>query len=479
VTKTLRVGLVSEIRDLDPALAWDVGSIMLMMQCLESPFDFSVGGALPQPLLFSDPLEREPSSNDFIYGGRLRPGARFSDGREVTVDEVVASIANVPSIRQRATVEAEGDRVLFRCATEQPYLAALLGPQGALVYRREGDRILGTGPFQISDRTPDEIRLTRNPHYDGDIALDEIVFRSFPADENGACESLCRAISSGEIDFSNMLMRDDIMGLSGVRKHIVAGNSTCLLYLNTRRSPLDRADFRRALACSLDRLALAKTCYTNALAFRATSILPRVLGSASDGLEHDPGRAKELLGAVEFDRSRPLKLLTVWAPRPYLPKPQILANAVAAQLDEIGVSIEVEVANHREEYVRRAYEGDYDLLLSGWIIESPYPGIFLEQLLASHNAPRDGVGDDEASSGGANFSFWRDEETDRLISDYHAERSEERLGRLLDVVSSEVPLIPLIYGAAAIATSFRVRNFTSGVENLFDYRVFHLDVDEL
>ena len=63
----------------------------------------------------------------------------------------------------------------------------------------------------------------------------------------------CKAIARGDVDLTSSLGRDDLMSVSGMRKKILPGTSTCFLYLNGDSPRLGDARVRRAIGHSIDR----------------------------------------------------------------------------------------------------------------------------------------------------------------------------------------------------------------------------------
>ena len=471
--RSLTVGLRNIPADLNPERAWDVGTIFLLQQIVETPYTHTSPAEEPKPLLFSGPLERVASADPPSYTGSLREDAVFSDGSPLTAADVMCCLRSVPAVSRRARVLADGERrVLFQCAEEQPRLSRHLTQQNAWIYRRSGDGgLLGTAPFCVASHERREIRLTRNPNYPKQTPLDELVFRAYgPGDEDERC-SLLAAVQSGEVDFCYSLGRHEVEDLSAVRKYITLGSSTAALFLNTSRSPTDDLRLRRAIALCIDRLEVAASCYANPLAYRATSVLPRALGTHTDGVSQNLAEARGLVAAVGPLR-RPLRIQVVWGPRPYLPDPNAAAETLRDQLERIGLLIDIRHSRNREHHFDVLCSGDYDMVLNGWVLESPDPAVYLETLLASHRIPRQ----IEVMAQGCNLSRWHNLEVDLLISRYEKDGSLATRNSILEIVTEEVPLVPLIYGSSVVTTSFRVQNYAATPERLFDLRLWDLDV---
>jgi ABC-type transport system substrate-binding protein len=305
--------------------------------------------------------------------------------------------------------------------------------------------------------TPDQTRLVRNPHARRPAAIDEVVIQVYPPDAQGRPEALLAALEAGEVDFTNVLSREDIMRLKNVRRLTEPGSSTAILYFNTERPGLDDPRVRRAIALSIDRLEIAKLFYATATAFAATHLMPPMLGRGNDGLTPDPSKARALLTAPDVRKPDRLSILLIFGPRPYLPNPRKVGEFIATQIDKLGISAEIVPTKNLQEYRDRVQRGDYDLVLAGWVADTLDPVDFLETMLSSESIP---VPERKTMFGG-NLSRWRSPETEQDLALLRQEPREEVRARLLRRIADEVPLLPLMYGPTIYAHSWRVKNFTA------------------
>jgi peptide/nickel transport system substrate-binding protein len=450
--KTLRVGLLARVNTLDPRRAGDLVSSLAVHQVFETPFAVPRGEGAAPPVLFTGPLVDEG-------GGRksaaVRPGILFSDGTPLTAALLAASLNQVEDLREQARIEAAGDRVVFTPKKPNPrFDLALTLNYAAIVLEKDG-RQYGTGAYvPAPGSTLDALRLVRNPHSRAKAAVEEIVFTVYPASQDGRPEALIRAIEAGEVDFTTTLSRSDATEVKGVRKLFLASNSTCSLFFNTERAELKAADARRALALALDRVALAEVSYSNALAFAASSLLPPMMGTFRDGVSRDLEKAKALLAQAAGPRPSRLRLVTVWAPRPYLPHPRPVAEAIARQLAALAVTAEIYSPRSSDEYFRITERGDYDLVLAGWIADTPDPADFLESNLHSDHiqAPN------QPRVGHNNLARYRNPAMDAALRRFREGPAAESREAVLQLIASDVPLMPLLYGPTVVVSAWRVKN---------------------
>lgn len=452
--KVLRVGILAGVHNLDPLKAQDVDSLFTLRQIVEAPFATKAGTTELEPALFSGPLEPEPGEPN-TWGAEVLDGVRFSDGAPLTAQQMVSCLEKVSLVAEQAVVEARGDRVIFRLHSPNPRFDVTLSHPQCNIHRWEGEELLGTGAYKIAPGSrAGKIRLERNPHFRGEAPIDEITLRAYPLDEDGAPSGLLEAIEAGEVDYTNVLSRDDINRLSGVRKSLLPGISTAMLYLNTTSPRLADRRVRQAIARSIDRIEVARTAYSNALAFAAPSPLPRALGAADDGLSFDPDAAAALLAEPGVEKPEKLRVLMMWGPRPYLPKPQQYLEVIREHLGRFGIEVEAVPTGDSIEYMGKVIEGKADMILSGWIADVMDPADYLEANLASSRVPSS-----ENISHSNNCGRLTSPEMDRALAAYRAERTSGSLEEVMRVLSEEAPLVPLAYGPTTAVLSFRIKDF--------------------
>lgn len=471
--KILRVGLLTPVRTLDPLKYSDSVSRLAIVQVFETPYAQPPRLGEPvRPRLFDGPLvaEAQGPSGPVLSAG-IAPGAVFSDGTPVTARRVADSLSRVGVVAAQARVEARGERVAFALGAPNPRFDLSLTTGQCSVVLEKGTDLLGSGPFVPAPGTSlDRLRLVRNPRYRRPVAIEEVSFDVYPPDPDGRPGALLAALEAGQVDFTTMVSRDDTTALQGVRKALRPANATAVLHLNTTRPALADRRVRQAICAAIDRRALTDLCYSNAIAFVAGSLLPPGMGASSDRLAYDPGRARALLAAAGVSTPVRLELVVIWAPRPYLPKPAPVAALIARQLAEVGIEVKVTQPRDSETYFRRQEGGDYDLVLAGWIADTPDPAEFLDANLRSDRIPhavRKGVA-------GCNLSRWADPALDGALKGYRENPSPENLERVLARVADEAQLLPLMYGPTIVVSSFRLQNVEVSLLGLADFSTFDL-----
>ena len=447
-TRLVRVGVLSSISKLDPREAVDNISGLVLAQVFEAPY--AVGG----PQLF-EPLRHDAGQQ---YSAAVRPGIRFSDGTPLTAELAARSLRGAKVLQSKASIEVRGDRVVFILTDANPRFDLTLTQGNTAIVLDKGGQLYGTGAFMFDEKpnirtlqAAKSIRLVRNPHYRGRVSVDALDFVVLPADEHGHPGLLVDALRRGEVDVTTALTMADLTthGLTSLTPSMQPGNSTGILFFNTERRILADAGVRRAIATALDIHDIATRSFDrNPAAFVAPNLLPPLMERATGIPITDRAAAKRMLEASGAKSLR-LSLLVPWAPRPYMPKPLPVANAIRAQLAEIGISVELRETKTSDEFFGDLVHGSYDLALAGWIADTPDPADFFEALLWSKMCEGDNH---------SNHSRWKHPAMDTALARFRADPSEENKRQIHRLVAEEAPLVPLIYGQSMVAHARKVRN---------------------
>jgi ABC-type transport system substrate-binding protein len=454
--KRLRVGVLAPVSTLDPREAQDFTSALAVTQVFEAPFAqptaAGTAGGEPEPLLFQERLRRESSTGLPVYTAAVRAGVYFSDGTPLSARHVADSLSKAATLREQADVEVLGERVVFRLKRPNARFDMALARRFCGVTLESAGGLLGTGPFMAG--TKDGMRLVRNPYARKPPAIDEIAFEVYPPDAEGRPGALLAALEAGEVDFTNVLSREDIMQLKHVRRWTEPGSSTAILYMNTERPALADPRVRKALALAIDRLEIAKMFYASALAFAATNLLPPMLARGNDGLNPDLAQARALLSQPGVRKPDRLSLLLIYGPRPYLPNPRKVGEHLAERIGQLGIQVDLVPTATTQDYYSRAKRGDYDLALAGWIADTLDPVDFLEATLGSESIPSPA----RKTIVGANLSRWHSQEADDALAHLRESPRDDLRAALLKRIADEVPLFPLLYGATIYAHAWNLKN---------------------
>lgn len=455
--KLIRVGVLSGMSAFDPREATDNISGLVLGQVYEAPYTMNAGATTVTPLLFSGPLvpERSPNGHS-VYSAAVRPGILFSDGTPLTAELMASSLRASKALHNKAVVDARGDRVFFTLSGPNPRFDFTL-TQGncAIVLERNG-QLFGTGPFVFPPRTnlrslqaAGSIVLQRNPNSRARQSIDEVVFKIYPAAKDGSPDALADAVRKGEVDITTSLSLAEVSRYQlNVQPALQPGNCTGILFFNTTR--IANPVVRRAIATALDLHKIAECCFErNPAAFVATTLLPPMMGRTTGLPRHSPSEAKRLFEDAGASRPRRLSLLVPWSPRPYMPKPLLIAQSIQKQLAAFDVQVNLVETTSGERFFNDLAAGNYDMALAGWIADTADPADFFEALLWSKMA------EGEHHS---NHSHWKDAATDAALQRFRENPTEANRNELFRIINEAAPLLPLVYGQSIVVHARRVKN---------------------
>ncbi len=456
MNEVFRVGFANRWERRDPRTGLNYASFLVQWHVYEPPYHLVPESKQVRSALLEYPLQQEANGGSLTWSARVVPGSRFSDGTELTAEHVAASLERTAAFKAQASASAHGDKVFFRLKRPHARFELLLARFDLCIVLERGGELLGTGPYMFNGKGLAEcFRLVRNPHSKEAPKLGEIEFRVYPLDAAGRRQNLLDAVNRGEVDFTDELAREELNRVERMRKCIDLGYCTAILFFNSQRPLLQDSRVRHALASAIDRKKLAAQSYSNALAFAATGMLPPSLGSTPDLITHDLDRARDLLAQASVKPSTPLVLCSIPVPRPYLPDPRATAQLIAAQLGELGFKVEIKQLRDLAEYQEVCTHGSYDLLLAGWIPDTSDPLDFMQSLLATDSIPAK----TNQASRGSNFSRWRNPNMDRELEKQRTQPEPATWRTICEMVKTEVPLFPLMYGPRIAVVSWRARNF--------------------
>jgi ABC-type transport system substrate-binding protein len=457
VASTLRVGLLHPVlrERIDPFDSIDHAAWQIARQLYERPY-YSLGpGVAPRPELFAGRLVRDRSS----WIGEVRSGACFSDGTPLDARRVAEILGASAMLQRLLRFSAHGSEVhVVPLQPVNDVEAELAKPWASIAKAGSGGgkpafggqpaSWIGSGPYVIADdAAPGEIRLTANPHHLPSPAFTTVEFRDYST--RGGIAALCADLERGDVDFTTALARHDVDAIAGVRKLFAPGSSTAMLWMNTER--LDVA-VRRAIQASIDRHALAKTMYESPAAFTARSPLPPRMATCRDTVRHDPETARRLLAPA---KPRPLTMIVIWGPRTYMPRPDVMARAVVAQLQGVGLAVTLVSAQNPADYQAKLRAGTYDLVLGGWNADTDDPADFVEALLSPNFVPARA----EVASLGCNFSRWREPKVVEVLRSFRSGEPGAEAA-LLELIADAAPLVPLVHGPSIAVHRWEIEGFT-------------------
>lgn len=481
----------ADAQKLDPAAADDVESKKVLPNICEGLVRFKSGTTEIEPCL-AETWNLSGDGRTCIFA--LREGVKFHDGTPLTAGAVAWNFnrqmnPNAPG-RFADTGSAEGaaffndletvrvlDALRLELCLKKPSAALLsnlatasafiISPRALADYGEGLQRHpVGTGPFKLREWLPNErVVLETNPDYWGSKPKCERVV--FKVVANSSARFL--QLQTGQIHAMDGLDPNDLASVRAepALKLLEAPgiNMACLAF-NCRRQPMDRLEFRQAVAMAVQKPALIEAVYRGA-AVAAACVLPPALRPANAKPEdwpRDVERARDLVAqlryvvkpvtvstndafglaityttnVIERVELPMLRLHVMTKPQPYLPNPARAAELIKADLEAIGLSIQI-VPQDPAAFLVSVRNGDHDLALSGCVSLNADPGSFFA--IIDPQAIRSGDA--------ANISFLDDYQFAAALNEARvqsdAEKRAQACARALALAREHLPVVPLAY----------------------------------
>ena len=308
---SLRVGISwgATSNTLDPGAILDsyMGTVNLTLRSLLAEVDEH--GNITTDLAESF----EPSNGTKTWAVKLRKGVAFHNGKDLTANDVVASVRHhtgpdtksslKATAKQIADVKADGDHVIFNLSGGNADFPYVLGEHRLAIMpaKENGDADwqsgIGTGPYVLEKFEPGSItRAKRNPNYFRETWFDNVSLLSIidPTARNNG-------LLSGELD---VMDRPDLKALKfleqkpGIEIDKVTGyeHNTFAMIITT--PPFDNADVRNALKYAIDREAIIQRVFSGiGVPGNDNTVAPAVKFAINPKPIHkyDPEMAKSLL----------------------------------------------------------------------------------------------------------------------------------------------------------------------------------------
>jgi peptide/nickel transport system substrate-binding protein len=265
---TLSVGLATDVGGLDPQPASNGGT----WRVLNVNYETLVGldrQMKPTPKLATAWKQTSPTT----YLFDIRPGVKFSNGRAMTVDDVVGSVKRLISpklaslwagvVGPISDVRAVGTSQV-RITLEKPrssFISSLANIPAAILPMKElaagtfdpTKQVLGTGPYKVAaHRTNESWTMVRNPYYWGPPAKAQtLTFKIVPDDA-----ARIAALRSGSMQVTTFEAPDAprlLKGQPNITTVVQKTTEYYELFLNALSSIFRDDRLRQAVALSIDR----------------------------------------------------------------------------------------------------------------------------------------------------------------------------------------------------------------------------------
>jgi peptide/nickel transport system substrate-binding protein len=470
---------------LDPINVTDGESIRVTHNIFETLFEYDNDLKLQPKLAESYKV----SDDGLSWTITLKKGIKFQDGTDFNANAVVFNFerwmdpANPyhkgefpyypflyggfkgdPTHKIEYVKAVDDSTVEFKLVEKTaPFISYLAIPMFGIAspdaIKKYGDKFyehpVGTGPFIFDSWTRnDKIVLKANKDYyeKGQPYLDELIFRVIPDNS-----SRLTALQSGEVDMIDGMNPDDadtIKGNSALKLIKRPSFNIGYMVLNTQKPPFDNVKVRQAVNMAIDKKSIVDAFY-NGYAEVAKNPIPPVLWGYNKEIkdyEFNVKEAKKLLAEAGYPDGFKTELWTMNNPRPYMPQPLKVAEAIQENLKAIGIDAEIKTYEWAT-YLQKSGNGEHPMGLYGWTGVMADPDNFLFPNLSATNTKKPA----------SNRAFYVNEEFTNLLQQARATfdqaEREALYKKAQEIFHKDAPWVTIAHTTPPIALASYVEGF--------------------
>jgi peptide/nickel transport system substrate-binding protein len=463
---TIIIGTTDKITVLDPAKAYDFYTWEIFTNIGEGLMKYKPGTTDLEPGLadpaFGGGKGYTVSPDGLVYTFKLRAGLKFTDGTPINATVVKWSLERVARIKEDPSWFVTDfiskidvvDALTVKITLLDPvsYFPAIMAvptmfPVSPKAYPADSikDSTVGCGPYKITNWVRDvELDLEVNPDYYGAKPKSTYCVIKFFKDAT----TMRLALERGEIDVAWKTLRPtDIVDLKKKPDlKVVEGPGAYIRYIVIRvgTPPFDNVYVRKALACAIDRKALADRVFMGTVE-PLYSMVPMGMWSHIDALKAEYGefnltKAKEYLKAAGYSETKKLTFELWYTPTHYGDTEADVATILKDSFEKTGmISVTLKSAEWPT-YVDYLYKGTMPIYLLGWYPDYMDPDDYLWPFYHSGNV----------------YSGYNSTSMDNLL--YNAKISvniEDRTGyykSAQELAAKDLPYIPMFQGKLIVVS---------------------------
>jgi peptide/nickel transport system substrate-binding protein len=417
----------------------------------------------------------------------IRPGVKFSDGTPMTASDVAFTF-NLLMKNSALASQAPGPTPLPASATAPNASTAVLTfsqPEYANLFLIGSTYILpehiwqsqsnpatygdanpvGTGPYELASFSSQKVTFKQNPYYwqKSKVTVPEVIFPNYVSNTTAN-----PALDSGQIGYAG----NDVANVASdylsanpnnhtwtASQPWFADNNVVTLWPNVTKAPLNDPKVRLAVSAGIDRQQLSAQGETN-YEPPATSSSGLLLPTQSALLDpsynndisntSDSAKVAQILtsdgytktGGKWMKNGQPIKF-SIEDPSSYTDYATD-AQLIANQLDAEGFEVSFDGVQATQWYTDLA-AGNFDAIIH-WSNQGPTPWDYFDYWMDNTlTAP---IG----KPAGADFGRYSNSQVQTLLAQYAGTNDtatqQQALNGLETIVSTQAPVIPLLYGAA-------------------------------
>lgn len=365
-SNSVTVGISQEIDSLDPHNAEYAGTREVLFNLYDGLVKAEPNGDLEPAVASEYTVSDDAMSITFT----LRDGVKFSDGTEVTAEDVKYSIERYADIQGSESAFSDFREVVINA--DGTITVNLAKPNTEFIYEltcavlpesndaQINSNPIGTGPFKFESYTPgDSLVITKNEYYwkTGYPFLDSVTFKVVTNTNTAIME-----LNAGTLDIFQYLTADQAATVDSGNFNILEGNVNYVqaLFLNNAKAPFDNVKVRQAMCYAVDRELINQMIFEGKSHVIGTNMIPGLSKYYNEDTEsvyaHDVQKAKELLAEAGYPDGFSF---TITVPNNYAPH-ESTAQIIVENLAEVGIKAEINLVEfttwYSDVYVDRNYD---------------------------------------------------------------------------------------------------------------------------
>jgi len=393
---TLIHGTTDQPVSYDPAGSYDLPSYNVIFNVYQNLLQIPPGGNKPEP----EAAESCDLTDDkgTVYECTLKDGLKFSDGSDLTSEDVKASFdrnlkiadpqgASSLYLNLKSVDTPDDTTVTFNLKAPDATWPFLLTSGGAAIVPAEypadkvqpSDETIGSGRYTVAEYEPgQQTVLEANPEYTGDdpAQVERVIIQYYDKSS-----TLKQAVEQGEVNLAYRSLSptdvDDLQGAEGVTVEEGAGGEIRYLVFNLdlqEGTDEEKTAVRQAVAQVIDRESIATNVY-NGTAEPLFSMVPSALQFHTEafadayGDAPDTDAASKTLEDAGVDTPVPLEVW--WTPTHYGPSSGDEYAEIKRQLDESGLFETTLESTEWNQYSEAAFTDKYPEYQLGWFPDFP------------------------------------------------------------------------------------------------------------
>jgi peptide/nickel transport system substrate-binding protein len=464
----------------DPAGAYDLPSYDGIYSMYQNLLTVEPGGneAVPDAAEECDYTDKDNK----VFECTLKDGLKFSDGSDLTAEDVVFSFERNVEIADpngassllanMKSIEAKGDDTVVFNLKESDATWPLLLTTGSFaivpsdVYPADklqpSEDVVGSGRYTLAEyQSGQQTVMEKSDSYSGDSPAknDTVITQYFDK-----AAPLKLAIENGDVDIAYRSLSptdlEDLEGADGV--NVVSGNGTEIRYLvfNTELQPgnsdEEKQAIRQAAAQVIDRQSIADNVY-NGTVQPLYSMVPQGVEYAGDQFATEYGEGPDVDAATQTLEDAgvdtPVELEVWWTPSHYGTSSGDEYAEIKRQLDESGLFDVTLKSTEWNQYSTAAFTDKYPTYQLGWFPDYPDADDYISPFYLPDSF--------------LNIHY-DNPEMNKLIAEEKASDDpavrEKAFERIQQIGAEDAPTIP-IWQADQVAA---VQDGVEGVEETFD-----------